>query len=46
MPPVGVGDADPGEQVAGHRLGGLARHPAVPLEHLGDLQADRHHRVQ
>ncbi len=26
------------EQVAGHRLGGPARHPAVPLEHLGDLQ--------
>ncbi len=43
---VGVGDADPLEQVPGDRHGGLARHLLVPLQDLGDLAADRDDRVQ
>ena len=44
--PVRVGDADPLEQVARPRPGGPARHAAVALEHLGDLEPHRHDGVQ
>ena len=45
-PPRRVGDAHAGEQV--DRLGArlVAAHPAVPLQHLGDLAADGEHRVE
>ncbi|EMF27026.1 cation transport ATPase [Streptomyces gancidicus BKS 13-15] len=45
-PPGRVGDADPVQQVGGLLAGGLPLHPAVTLQDLGDLHADRDDRVQ
>ena len=46
QPPARVGDADAVEQVGGLGPRGLLPHAAVAGQHLGDLQADRDHRVQ
>src|SRR5439155_4150244 len=44
--PLGIGDADPLEQLDGPGPGRPARHVAVDLEHLADLEADLEYGVQ
>ena len=41
-----VGDAHPLQQLGRSLAGLVARHPPVPAQHLGDLQADRDHGVE
>ncbi len=44
--PCRLGDADPRQPLDRLAAGGSARHRRVPLDHLDDLLADPHHRVQ